>query len=54
MKRYTVTFRIEIKDAPESVDLLRYEMQDLIEVAVLPALGVELVPVSFEIKGAKK
>ena len=55
MKKYTVTFQIEQEeDLTSSIQLLEFDLQDLISVAVLPTLSVSLVPLSFEVKKARK
>jgi len=48
MTKYIVSFKVE------GNKLDQYGLEDLIKVAVLPALNLELVPVSFDVKKARK
>ena len=48
MTKYTVSFKVE------GYELDQYRLEDLLKVAVLPTLDLELVPVSFEVKKARK
>jgi len=48
MTKYTVSFKVE------GNKLDQYGLEDLIKVAVLPALNLELVPVSFDVKKSRK
>jgi hypothetical protein len=48
MTKYTVSFKVE------GYELDQYALEDLLKVAVLPTLNLELVPVSFEVKKARK
>ena len=48
MSKYTISFKVE------GYDLDQYRLEDLIKVAVLPTLNLDLVPVTFEVKKAKK
>jgi len=48
MTKYTVSFKVE------GYELNQYALEDLLKVAVLPALNLELVPISFEAKKARK
>jgi hypothetical protein len=54
-KKYTITFKVNdltnIKD--DSVDLEIY-FKDLLVASILPALGMELVPLTLEVKKARK
>lgn len=55
-QKYSVTFRIKdisTNIADDSVDLEIY-LKDLLENSVLPALGMELVPLTLEVKKARK
>ena len=59
MAKYTVRFQVTcddylIADEKEFFQGLEYEIKDLIKVAVLPTLSLELVPLSFEVKRARK
>jgi len=52
MKKYTVTFQVEqewILTNGQAIGL-----EDLIKSTVLPALNLELVPLTFEVKKARK
>jgi len=48
MTKYTVSFKVE------GYELNQYALEDLLKVAVLPALSLELVPVSFDVKKSRK
>jgi len=48
MTKYTVSFMVE------GYELDEIGLEDLIKVAVLPTLNLELVPVTFEVKKARK
>jgi hypothetical protein len=64
MAKYTVTFKIEtdfhyqlrsdkakrLSDA----EVLEIELKDIIKTVVLPTFDLELVPLSFEVKKARK
>lgn len=52
-KTYTVTFKIEMPHAVATPSLVEYEIKDLLKVAVLPAIGGELVPLTFTVKNAR-
>ena len=51
MAKYTVKFQIEayLVDLPK----LEADIEDLIKVAVLPTLNLDLVPLTFEVKKAR-
>jgi hypothetical protein len=53
MKKLSISFKVEVED---SEPLLNYEwyLKDLLETAVLPALSSSLVPLTLEVKGARK
>ncbi len=55
MKKYTVTFQITKEDheavAPTMVE---WELKDLLTSSILPAINAELVPLTFEVKSARK
>jgi hypothetical protein len=54
MAKYTVSFKVEIDDSlATSTQLLEFDIKDLITTAVLPTLGLSLVPVTFEVKKAR-
>ena len=54
MKKYTVTFKVTASEF-NSDNLADYEfyLKDLLNKAVLPALNLELVPLTFEVKKAR-
>lgn len=55
-QKYSVTFRIKdisTNIADDSYDLELY-LKDLLENSVLPALGMEMVPLTLEVKKARK
>lgn len=58
MAKYTVTFKVEtdfnyrlshLSDA----EVLEIELKDLIKTAVLPALDLNLIPLTFTVKKAR-
>lgn len=55
MAKYTIQFKVNdlttIMD--DSVDLENY-FQDLLETTILPALGMELLPLTLEVKKSRK
>ena len=51
MKKYTVTFQIESEDVITNGQAIGIE--DLLVTAVLPALNLELVPLTLEVKKAR-
>ena len=58
MAKYTVSFKVNcdnylIADEKEFFQGLEYSLKDLIQVAVLPTLNLELVPLTFEVKRAR-
>jgi hypothetical protein len=54
MKKATVKFQVEINDFNEyTADSLEAALRDLLKKAVLPALNVELVPLSLDVKKAR-
>jgi hypothetical protein len=52
MNKYTVTFQVETEEAMTNGQVISIE--DLIEVAVLPTVKLGLVPLTFEVKKARK
>lgn len=52
MNKYTVTFQVEAEETMTNGQVIAIE--DLIKVAVLPSLNLGLVPVTFEVKKARK
>jgi hypothetical protein len=49
MKKYTVQFKV-ISESNVGVEDVEYYLKDLINKSVLPALNLELVPLTFEVK----
>ena len=64
MAKYTVTFKIETdfhyqlrSDKAKrfsDAEVLEIELKDIIKTVVLPTFDLELVPLSFEVKKARK
>jgi len=55
MKKYTVTFQIEdLQERNIVTNGQAIGLEDLIKSTVLPALNLELVPLTFEVKKARK
>jgi hypothetical protein len=52
-KTYTVTFKVEMPHLVATPAMVEYELKDLLKVAVLPAMGGELVPLTFTVKNAR-
>ena len=58
MAKYSVSFKVNCEDyliADEKVffEGLEYDLKDLIKVAVLPTLNLELIPLTFEVKRSR-
>lgn len=58
MAKYTVKFKIDteyryIGKNLSDAEILEIELKDLIEVAVLPTLNLQLIPLTFEVKKAR-
>jgi hypothetical protein len=53
MQKYTVTFQVKIEE-DLSAQVIEWDLKDLIQTAVLPTLNLELVPLTFEVKRARK
>jgi hypothetical protein len=54
MKKYTVTFQIEKEDHEATAPVMvEWELKDLLQVSVLPAINAQLVPLSFTVKNAR-
>jgi hypothetical protein len=53
MKTYSITLRVKTTD-PASIETIGFHLQDLLESSILPALNLELVPLSLEVKKARK
>lgn len=59
MAKYTITFKVNcddylIADEKDFFNGLELDIKDLIEVAVLPTLNLDLVPLTFEVKRARR
>ena len=55
MKKYTVTFQVTASEYnSDSLEDYEYYLKDLINKAVFPALNLELVPLTFTVKKARK
>ncbi len=55
-QKYSIAFKVKdisTNIADDSVDLEIY-LKDLLDNTVLPALGMEMVPLTFEVKKARK
>lgn len=58
MAKYTVSFKVNCDDylianEKDFFNGLELDIKDLIQVAVLPTLNLELVPLTFEVKRAR-
>lgn len=58
MPKYTVKFKVDTEfryrgKMFSETEVLEMELKDLIKVAVLPTLDLELVPLTFEVKKAR-
>lgn len=54
-KKYSVTFRVETPiHGSNTQEALEIYLKDLLTSSVLPALNLELVPLSLEVKKARK
>lgn len=51
-QKYTVTFKIE-SNSQETAQEIEFYLKDLISSSVLPALNLELFPLTFEVKKAR-
>ena len=55
MKKYSITFRVQTpligKNLEEALEIY---LKDLLEVSVLPALNLELIPLTLTVKKARK
>ena len=59
MAKYTVKFQVNTENnysgkMLNEAEALEMEIKDLLQVAVLPTLNLELVPLTFEVKKARK
>lgn len=57
--KYTVKFQIEtdsrfVNRNLNETEILEMEIKDLLQVAVLPTLNLELVPLTFEVKRSRR
>ncbi len=53
MKKYTVQFKV-ISESNVGVEDVEYYLKDLLNKSVFPALNLELVPLTFEVKVSRK
>jgi hypothetical protein len=55
VKKYTVTFQVTASEYnSDSLEDYEYYLKDLLNKAVFPALNLELVPLTFTVKKARK
>lgn len=55
MKKYSVTFRVETPiEGKHFQSALEIYLKDLLTKSVLPALNLELIPLTLEVKKARK
>jgi hypothetical protein len=52
MKKYTVTFQITMEEET-AIQMIEWDLKDLISTAVLPTIGAELAPLTFTVKKAR-
>jgi hypothetical protein len=53
-RKYTVTFKVIASEYNrDSINDYEFYLKDLLNKAVLPALNLELVPLTFEVKKAR-
>lgn len=57
-RKFTVKFQIELlpgklPDKFTTPEGIEYDLKDLLETSVLPALGFQFVPLTFEVKKAR-
>jgi hypothetical protein len=53
-RKYTVTFKVIASEYnSDSINDYEFYLKDLLNKAVLPALNLELVPLTFEVKKAR-
>ena len=53
MKKYSVQFKV-VSESNVSIEDVEYYLKDLINKSVLPALNLELVPLTFDVKVSRK
>jgi hypothetical protein len=54
-KKYSISFQVSESDfIHTTAEDLEYYLKDLLTKSVLPALNIDLVPLSFEVKKARK
>ena len=52
--KYTVRFQVELDSSNiYKIEMMEFDLKDLIQSAVLPALNLELIPLTFEVKKAR-
>ena len=54
-KKYTITFKVsDLTNIQDDETGLEIYFKDLLVTSILPALGMELVPLTLEVKKARK
>ena len=55
MKKYSITFRVQTPiNGAETAAALEVYLKDLLTSSILPALNLELIPLTLEVKKARK
>lgn len=55
IKKYSVTFRVQTPiNGKNTAEALEVYLKDLLTSSVLPALNLELIPLTLEVKKARK
>ena len=52
MKTYSIALRVKTSD-PASIQTIEFHLQDLLESSILPALNLELIPLTLTVKNAR-
>ena len=52
MKTYSITLRVKTSDTA-SIETIEFHLQDLLESSILPALNLELIPLTLTVKKAR-
>ena len=53
MQTYSITLRVKTADTA-SIETIEFHLQDLLESSILPALNLELIPLTLTVKKARK
>lgn len=54
MPKYTVKFKVNLDNLNKNdAEILEYHLQDLLVKSVLPALNLDLVPLTLEVRKAR-